>query len=164
MYDLNNRSALNIESAEWQFTEDGDPIAMSSMMLAEMRRNNGIGLAANQIGLQKRMFVMGSDRISGFPRSLIVINPKIISVSQDTELDQEGCLSFPNLWLQIRRPKTIEAEYRDVKGDLVREGFSGISARCFQHEYDHLDGVCFVDKISRLKLDLAIKKSRKKQR
>lgn len=163
MYDLSDRSALNTESTEWLFSEDGDPANIADMMLAEMRRNNGIGLAANQIGLPKRIFVMGSDRISGFPQSLVVINPKIISVSEETELDREGCLSFPDLWLQIRRPKTIQVEYRDVRGDLVRESLSDLSSRCFQHEYDHLDGVCFIDKVSRLKLELAMKKSRKKR-
>jgi peptide deformylase len=164
MHDLKNRSALNIVSTDWNFDTDDDPDNIISMLIEEMKEYKGIGLAANQVGLQKRIFVMGSNEIAGFPQSLVVINPKILSASEETLLGQEGCLSFPNVWLQIKRSKSVIVEYQNIKGDLVKEELTGLASRCFQHEYDHLDGVCFVDKVSRMKLDLAIKKSRKKSR
>jgi peptide deformylase len=164
MYDLSNRSALNIASTDWNFDSDGDPNTVVPMLIEEMKTHKGIGLAANQVGLEKRIFVMGSDDIPGFPQSLVAINPKIFSATEETVLGQEGCLSFPDVWLQIKRPKSVIVKYQNVKGDLVTEELTGLASRCFQHEYDHLDGVCFIDKVSRMKLELALKKSRKKSR
>ena len=74
---------------------------------------------------------------------------------------KEGCLSYPGLWLNIKRPKKIIAEWQSSKGDTITAELDGLIARCFQHEYDHLDGVCFVDKVSQMKLQLAMKKLRK---
>ena len=77
------------------------------------------------------------------------------------EEQEEGCLSFPDLWLKVKRPKSITAEYFDRNGNKCIIELTGIDAKCFQHELDHLDGVCFTSKISPLKLALAIKKQRK---
>jgi peptide deformylase len=162
MLELNNRSALTVKSTDWDFNTNGDPSVIAETMLEIMKTNQGIGLAANQIGLQKRIFVMGSDSIPEFPTSAVIINPKILSFSEEIVSAQEGCLSFPGVWLQVKRSKDISVEYYDVKGNIIKEDLTDLTSRCFQHEYDHLDGVCFVDKVSRLKLELAIKKSRKK--
>ena len=74
---------------------------------------------------------------------------------------EEGCLSFPNLWLAVKRPASINAKYLDRTGKECTIELKGIDARCFLHELDHLDGVCFTDKVSKLKLAMAIKKQRK---
>jgi peptide deformylase len=104
---------------------------------------------------------MGSHNISGFPEPFAVFNPKILEVSKETELSNEGCLSYPGLFLMIKRPKSIIAEYQNSNGDTITSEMSGLIARCFQHEYDHLMGICFVDKVSSMRLQLAMKKLRK---
>jgi peptide deformylase len=126
-----------------------------------MIASNGIGLAANQIDIAKRVFVMGSNNIPGFPAPFAVFNPKIVEASTEIVLDQEGCLSYPGLFLTVKRPSWIVAEYQNAKGDVIEARFEGYLAKCFQHELDHLDGVCFVDKVSQMKLNLAMKKLRK---
>lgn len=161
MYSLDNRSLLTSHSREWNFDTDGDPRSLKSIMLSMMMEEKGIGLAANQIGLDRRIFVIGHDNIAGFIKPTLVINPKILKYSSEKELYKERCLSFPRLELSISRPKTIEVEYFDETGKLIQGTLDGLSSRCFQHEYDHLDGVCFVDKVSQLKLNLAMKKLRK---
>jgi peptide deformylase len=90
-----------------------------------------------------------------------VFNPKILKVSEDVILEKEGCLSYPDLWLNIKRPKKILVEYQNSNGDTIEAEMDGLVARCFQHEYDHLLGICFVDKVSQMKLNLAMKKIRK---
>jgi peptide deformylase len=92
-----------------------------------------------------------------------VFNPKIINVSEDLTLDQEGCLSYPDLWLAIKRPAKIQVEYQNSKGDIIEAEMDGLVSRCFQHEFDHLNGICFVDKVSQMKLNLAMKRIRKRK-
>jgi len=133
---------------------------MIEFMLAE----NGIGLAANQIGLSKRVFAMGSYSIPGFPEPFAVFNPRILDTSEETTVFQEGCLSYPGLYLNITRPAKITAEYQDSSANLHTVEMDGYVARCFQHELDHLNGVCFVDIVSPLKLQLAMKKLRKQNK
>ena len=129
-----------------------------------MLENKGIGLAANQIGLNKRVFVMGSENIEGFPKPFAVFNPMIVKCSSDTTIDQEGCLSFPDLWLDVKRPHQIEASYLDKTGKECIITLNGIDARCFLHELDHLDGITFTTKVSSMKLMLARKKQSKHKR
>lgn len=134
----------------------GDPEALVKDMLRIMFATNGIGLAAPQVGINVRMFVMGNrDAVYA------CFNPRIIEASEEQEINTEGCLSFPGLFLNIRRPATIKVEYEDVKGRTQTREFSGIMARCFQHELDHLDGVCFIDKSSKVGLSLARQRQRK---
>jgi peptide deformylase len=151
-------------SQEWNFATDGDAHKLEQDMIEFMIANRGIGLAANQIGLAKRVFVMGSNNIENFPAPFAVFNPKILEASTEMVLDQEGCLSYPDLFLTIKRPSWIRAEYRDSDGNTREIRADGYLAKCFQHELDHLDGVCFVDKVSPLKLQLAMKKLRKKNK
>jgi len=149
------------KSTDWNFSKDGDPELFENSLCEFMINNNGIGLAANQINITKRVFVMGSKKIPGFPEPFALFNPKIIETSKDTVLDQEGCLSYPGLFLMIKRPQWVIAEYQDSKGNIKEIKVDGYLSKCFQHEYDHLDGICFVDKVSQLKLQLAMKKLRK---
>jgi len=131
-----------------------------------MVNKKGIGLSAPQVGLNMRCFVIGETRES----AIMVINPKILSFSEETELAPEGCLSFPDMFLNIARPKTVSAEWLDEHGEKQSGTLDGYGARCFLHEFDHLNGVVFKEKVSRLKWDRAttkknkIQKQRKKMR
>jgi peptide deformylase len=160
-FKLGPHNTLVQKSELWDFLLDGNGEALEKEMCEFMIANNGIGLAANQIGIAKQVFVMGSYNINGFPAPFAVFNPRIIEASTEMILDQEGCLSYPGLFLTVKRPSWIIAEYQNAKGDTIEARFEGYLAKCFQHELDHLDGVCFVDKVSPLKLNLAMKKLRK---
>ena len=128
-----------------------------------MRAKSGIGLSANQIGIGARVFTMYADVKK---KDIIVcFNPKIITLSEETVLMEEGCLSYPGLWLKVRRAEGIEVTYENVKGELQEKAMFGLEARVFQHEYDHMEGTNFTKRVSKLKLDLAkkrLKKVRKK--
>ena len=160
-FKLGPHQSLVQKSTVWDFSQDKDAKELEQAMCKFMLVSNGIGLAANQIGITKRVFVMGSKNIPGFPEPFALFNPKIIDASKEMVLDQEGCLSYPGLFLQVKRPSWVIAEYQNSNGDLIEAKFEGYLAKCFQHELDHLDGVCFVDKVSQMKLNLAMKKLRK---
>lgn len=157
-FKLGPHETLIQKSEPWNFLIDQNPEQLEKAMIQFMLEAKGIGLAANQIGLTKRVFVMGSYNIPGFPEPFALFNPKIIEASTEMVLDQEGCLSYPDLYLTVKRPSWVVAEYQNSKGDLVEARFEGYLAKCFQHELDHLNGVCFVDRVSQLKLQLAMKK------
>ena len=163
-FELGPQPTLTQVSTPWEFGVDGNAIELESQMINFMKENHGIGLAANQIGIAKRVFVMGSENIAGFPAPFAIFNPVILEVSEETDIDKEGCLSYPDLWLTIKRPKVIKVQYQDSLGNIHEAGLSGYIARCFQHEYDHLNGVCFVDIVSPMKLQLAMNKLRKKRK
>jgi len=162
-FNLGPQETLIQVSTPWEFGIDGDAELLEQQMCEFMIANYGIGLAANQIGIAKRVFVIGSKNIDGFPEPFAVFNPKILRISEEHELMKEGCLSYPDLWLSIRRPSVIEVEYQDSKGNIHEAAMSGLIARCFQHELDHLNGICFVDIVSPMKLKLAMNKLRKKK-
>ena len=161
-FELGPHETLIQPSKDWDFTCDGDAEKLEQEMIDFMLANNGIGLAANQIGLAKNVFVLGSKNIQGY-EPMAVFNPKILEVSKETELFKEGCLSYPDLWLTIKRPKAIIAEYQNSKGEVVTVEIDGLISRCFQHEFDHLKGICFVDRVSQMKLQLAMKKINKRK-
>lgn len=149
---------LKKRAEDWDFTIDKDAEKIESEMISIMKAFNGRGLAANQVGLLKRVFVIKLEKTG---QTLAMFNPKVIA-NEQSEIDQEeGCLSFPNLWLKIKRPNKIDVEYLDNTGKEFTITLSGIDARCFLHELDHLNGVVFTSKISQMKLALARKKQRK---
>ena len=129
-----------------------------------MDKFGGLGLSANQVGLPYRMFVMRTMH-EGDEESKVLpyYNPKLTRVSQETDLMKEGCLSFPDLFLMIKRSKTIEFTYQDETGEEKSAVLEGIGARCVQHEIDHLNGILFLQRASRLKLERAMK-ARKKEK
>lgn len=132
---------------------------LSDRLHATRRASRAVGLAANQVGIKARMFVMEVASIE-----FTCINPEIVS-SGETEITyEEGCLSFPNLRLKIKRPAEIKVRYIDENLDTKEETFKGTLARCFQHELDHLNGVTFTDKVSKLILVMAKKKATKKRK
>jgi peptide deformylase len=161
-FKLGAHDSLTEVSTDWDFATDKNPQDLEKEMIEFMLANNGIGLAANQIGITKNVFVLGSKNIPGY-EPMAVFNPKILEVSKDTELFKEGCLSYPDLWLTIKRPTAIIAEYQNSQGEVITAEMDGLIARCFQHEFDHLKGICFVDRVSQMKLQLAMKKLNKRK-
>jgi peptide deformylase len=160
-FKLGPHNSLIQPSTNWEFGIDGDAEQLEKDMIEFMLTNKGIGLAANQIGLTKRVFVMGSNTIPNFPAPFAVFNPVIKEASTELVLDQEGCLSYPDLFLKVKRPRWVVAEYQDSKGTVKEIRVDGYLSKCFQHEFDHLNGVCFVDRVSQMKLNLAMKRIRK---
>ena len=147
---------LRQEAHPWCFINDGDPNELVRHMIKLMMENNGIGLAAPQVGLNKRIFVMGNK-----DRLYACINPEILS-AEGNVMDIEGCLSFPDLWLRVRRAETVKVKYTNAVGETIETEFTGLIARVFQHELDHLNGVCYDTRVAKLSLDLA--KGRRKKR
>ena len=145
---IEDHPALRQSCVEWTGQEDAEILVKD--MLRLMFATNGLGLSAPQVGKNYRMFVMGNQ-----DRMYACFNPRIISASIEMEMGKEGCLSFPGLWLNVKRHTDIVVQYEDVEGNKQEQTFSGIIARCFQHELDHLDGVCFVDRAAKLSLKMA---------
>ena len=143
---------------------DADIRALADDMLESMYAADGIGLAAIQIGVPKRVLVMDLVRKDGKNEPRVFVNPKILWTSDETALCQEGCLSVPDIWEEVERPAQIRAEYLDRDGRLHNIEAEGLLATCLQHEIDHLEGILFVDHLSRLRRSMALKKLAKAQR
>ena len=123
-------------------------------MLTLMGERFGVGLSANQVGENYRMFVMHHS-VHG---EIGVYNPEIISVSKETTPMEEGCLTFPLLFMILTRPATVKVKYQNANKEFIEEDLSGLDARCFLHEYDHLEGKVYLEYASDMKLQRAIKK------
>ena len=134
---------------------------LSEAMFTAMKKYGGIGLSANQIGLPFNVFVMGDHLQLEKGLKMTCFNPMIISSSKEEVVMQEGCLTFPFVFLNITRPRKVVVKYEDEKGDLQEGHLDGMISRIFQHEYDHMLGRTFVEKASKLKLDRAYKKAEK---
>jgi peptide deformylase len=122
-----------------------------------MIHEQGMGLAANQIGVTKRFFAIGHESFDTFKKHAIIWNPKVINFSKDKVIDVEGCLSFKGIWLKVERPKTIEVQYETTQGKTRFAKLDGMESKCFQHECDHLDGITFNKRVSKLRWDMAKK-------
>jgi peptide deformylase len=131
---------------------------LAADMADSMYAADGIGLAAIQIGIAKRVIVMDLDQKDGKKNPRTFINPKILWASEEMATFEEGCLSVPEIWDDVERPARIKAEYLDLDGQRVELDADGLLATCLQHEMDHLNGVLFIDHLSRLKRAMAIKK------
>lgn len=138
-----------------------DPRDLEEQMIQLMMAENGRGLSANQVGIRARVFAIKTEKLNGVTTPFAVFNPKVIAEDDEKVQDYEGCLSFPNLILPVKRSKHIVVEFldRDKNPCIIR--LDDIDARCFLHELDHLNGICFTSGISKLKLDLALKRQRK---
>jgi peptide deformylase len=112
-------------------------------MFAEMYRSDGVGLAAPQVGMPYKFFVMDDGE-----NKKTVINPKINFFSEEKIIFEEGCLSIPEIFAELERPKTIKVEYYNENGEKIEEELTDYTARIFQHENDHLNGILFTDKLS----------------
>ena len=132
-----------------QFDFDDIPFGYKTLELFEhdlihlMTHSQGMGLAANQIGITKRVFAIGHESFDVFQKPAIIYNPVLVSADGEQEVIQEGCLSFPGLLLRVSRPRTIMARYQNNKGEFLMSRLTGMEARCFQHELDHINGVTF---------------------
>ena len=130
-------------------------------MIETMYGADGIGLAAIQVGVPKRVLVMDIEQKDGKKNPKAYINPKILWASEELATFEEGCLSVPEIWDEVERPAKIRAEYLDRDGKRHEIEAEGLLATCLQHEMDHLDGVLFVDHLSKLKRSMAMKKLQK---
>ena len=117
---------------------------LSYTLTENMFHHNGVGLSANQIGIKERAFVMISDMES--QDTLTCFNPKIVKESKEMVTMEEGCLSYPELFLDIDRPETIVVKYEDEGKELHKIKLTGFIARIFQHEYDHMEGIDFTER------------------
>ena len=127
-------------------------------MLETMYAAPGIGLAAVQVGVLKRLIVIDISRENEKKNPLFLVNPKIISKSNNTSIYEEGCLSLPGYFAEIERPAECEVEYIDYDGKKKKIKTNGLLATCIQHEVDHLNGKLFIDYLSKLKKDMIVKK------
>jgi len=137
-----------------------DPKELHKEMVELMLSSRGIGLSANQIGLDQQVFVMGDKP----DNTNMCINPTVLEYTEETVVDLEGCLSFPHVYVKITRPKEILAEFYDENLEKQTVKIDGYSAKCYLHELDHLLGITMKDRVSKLKWDMAIKKSAKYKR
>jgi peptide deformylase len=149
---------LRTPPAPFDFESREDAKEIEKTLSESMDKFGGIGLSANQVGLDARVFVMRTqDGNKAF------FNPEITKMSQETDLLKEGCLSFPDIYLMIKRPRVCEMKYQDADGNEHSTMLDGVGARCAQHEIDHLNGIVFLQRASKLKLERALK-SRPKER
>ena len=142
-------------------TVDDELRALMDDMLETMYAAPGIGLAAVQIGVPKRVIVMDLARPEEPPQPRHFINPEILWASEETAPYEEGCLSVPEIYDEVERAAKVKIRYLNYQGEQVEEDAEGLFAVCIQHEMDHLDGVLFIDHLSRLKREQAVKKVRK---
>ena len=132
-----------------------DPRKLAISLIETMVHYRGIGMAANQVGLPYRVFVMGAEKV-GFA----CFNPEILE-SEGEETYDEGCITYPGLFLKVKRAKTIKVRYIDMNGVEKEQRFDGLTARIFQHELDHLNGIVYISKVSRTVLERSKDKVKK---
>ncbi len=128
-------------------------------MLSTMYDAPGIGLAAPQVGILQRLIVLDCVKEEGAaPRPMAMFNPEVVSVSDEKNVYEEGCLSIPDIYADVTRPEAVTVRWMDVNGAAQEETFDGLWATCVQHEIDHLDGKLFIDYLSPLKRQLITRK------
>ena len=150
---------LHKEPLTWIFDPpQADPKLMYEIMLENMVYHHGLGLSANQIGMPVKVFAM---RIDESDNVIVCFNPKILKESKQMVMMTEGCLSFPSLYLNKRRPETLSVKYQNADGDFIDAHFEGLAARVFHHEMDHMMGKTFLDGVSKILLQSARRKQKK---
>ena len=130
-----------------------DPIEFAKELVKFMYDNNGIGLAANQVGVPYRIFAMRAA-----PENFVCFNPRIVMPGTDEIILEEGCLTFPGLLVKIKRSQHIKVRFETPNADTMTKQFTGLSARIFQHELDHLNGELFFQKANRFHREQAMKR------
>jgi peptide deformylase len=149
---------LHQEPLTWIFDPpQADPKLMYDIMLENMVYHHGLGLSANQIGMPVKVFAM---RIDESDNAIVCFNPEILEESEEMVTMEEGCLSFPLLYLKKRRPEKLTIKYQNVDGDFIETKFEGLAARVFHHEMDHMKGKTFLDGVSQIFLQSARKKQK----
>ena len=154
-----DHAVLHQEPLTWIFDPpQADPKLMYDIMLENMVYHRGLGLSANQIGMPVKVFAM---RIDESDNAIVCFNPEILEESEEMVTMEEGCLSFPLLYLKKRRPEKLTIKYQNVDGDFIETKFEGLAARVFHHEMDHMEGKTFLDGVSQIFLQSARKKQKK---
>ncbi len=147
---------------------DDDVRAVIDDMFDTMYASRGIGLAAIQIGIAKRILVMDlqEEDEDGKPvrEPRVFINPEIVETADDSNIYNEGCLSVPDQYAEVERPATCRVRWLDETGAAHDEQLEGLLATCIQHEMDHLEGIIFIDHLSRLKREMVLKKLAKQRK
>ncbi|MCF6369408.1 peptide deformylase [Rhizobium halophilum] len=143
---------------------DAEITRLADDMLETMYDAPGIGLAAIQIGVPRRMLVIDVSKEDEENRPMVFINPVIVASSDERSTYEEGCLSIPDYYAEVERPATVTVKFVDREGKQQTIEADGLLATCLQHEIDHLNGVLFIDHISRLKREMVIKKFTKAAR
>ena len=150
---------LKEKLAEYDFNNPVlNPVELADTLAQNLLLHGGVGLAANQLGLNVRAFAIKANPL------LVCINPRIVDVSEKQELLEEGCLTFPDLFLKIKRPLSIKVRFQYPNGETVTETYTGLTARVFQHELDHLNGVLFTERANKIHLEQARNKARRIKR
>jgi len=151
-----NHPMMKQRIPEYNITLLPNPVMTNTInrLKMTMKLYNGLGLSANQCGVFERVFIVGNEEIV-----IVCINPKLIKASDDLIKDNEGCLSFPGLFLKVERASSVEVEYYDYQGKKYNTTFTGLTARCFLHELDHMNGIT-MDKHAK---PLALKMAKEKQ-
>src|SRR5210317_795879 len=124
-------------------------------MIKLMLEEKGMGLAANQIGITKRYFARGEESYDTFKKQDIIWNPQVINSSEEKVIEVEGCLSFRDIFVKVERPKTVEIQYETTQGKTRFAKLDGMESKCFQHELDHLEGITFNKRVSKLRWQMA---------
>ena len=137
---------------------DAALLKLAENMLATMYDAPGIGLAAPQVGILRRLIVMDPSRDEEAKQPLVMINPVILERGSEMRTHEEGCLSIPEYYEEVERPARVRVRFTDLDGKVHEEDADGLFATCIQHEIDHLNGVLFVDYLSKLKRDRVLKK------
>ena len=150
-FDFKNDKILDYDDIE-KFEYD-----MNNLMV----NARGMGLAANQIGITKRFFALGHRSFDKLQKPVIIWNPSIVRESEEKTLDKEGCLSFLGIFVKVIRPKQVTVRWQNLKGETLMQHLGDMESKCFQHENDHLNGITFNTKVSKLRWDMAQKKLEK---
>jgi peptide deformylase len=145
--------AFNAPIQQFEFESDVDRHELVKEMTEIMQKAGAAGLAANQLGLEHRVFVLNTE-----PDVLACFNPRIVHESEEYAVLEEGCLSYPGMWVKIRRPSWIRVRFQDVNGVMQTENLNKMPARAFMHELDHLDGVNYLMRAKKIHLDKAKRK------
>ena len=151
-FDVINDKLLDYDDIE-KFEHD-----MINLMISA----RGLGLAANQIGITRRFFAFGHESFDKMQKPVIIWNPSIVRESEEKTLDEEGCLSFLGVFVKVIRPKLVTVQWENKKGEILVQHLDNMESKCFQHELDHLNGITFNTKVSKLRWNMAVKKLEKK--
>ena len=149
----NDNAALTIPLSGC--SEDLDRKELKENLIETMKNFHGIGLSASQCGVMERVFVMYSDVNKG--EIIACFNPRIISEGTEMVLMDEGCLTYPGMWLKVSRPDHVSCSFEDELGGIHEVTMMGLECRIFQHEMDHMEGTNFTKRVSKLKLDMSKK-------
>ena len=151
-----DHKALTTPAEKFNFADpQTDAYELANDLASHMKHFNGVGLAAPQLGLHYRVFAMNGDPL------FVCFNPIITATTGDEVLMDEGCLSYPGLYLKVKRPSNIRVRFQDYNGDVHVKKFGGMTARVFQHEFEHMEGQKFTDSVSDFVLRRAVEKQKK---